>query len=302
MLLRLFCSVVLIVSTSSVHARVTPWIDFELKGGHISFPVTVSGHPTYAVLDSGAQLNAINKAFIGKHKLDYARVGKIDIKGVFGKRKQNRLSNIPVGIFGVTMELDNVAEISLGHNSKGLLLGAPLFVGNIVQIDYPSHKLRLISRELINLRELKNVPMVDQRGSGMPLVQVKLNGRNVWLILDTGNSGGIMIERSLAKGLGLTNPRNEVRINGGATQMGNVEHTRVNEVVFGPFTLENVLVSFNAEGSSINLNNQYSETGSRIKGKRVVGLIGYDVLKHFVLTMDYGRGQMHIGVPAQDNE
>ncbi len=302
MLLRFFYGVVLLVSACSAHARVTPWIDFELKGGHISFPVTVSGHPTYAVLDSGAQLNAINKAFIGKHELDYTRVGKINIKGVFGKKKQNKLSNIPVGIFGVTMELDNVAEISLGHNSKGLLLGAPLFNGNIIQIDYPGHKLRLISRELINLRELKNVTMVEQRGSGMPLVQVKLNGRNVWLILDTGNSGGIMIERSLAEGLGLTNARNEVRINGGATKMANVEHTRVKEVEFGPFTLENVLVSFNAEGSSINLNNQYSETGSRIKGKRVVGLIGYDVLKHFVLTMDYGRGQMHVGLPAQDSE
>ena len=303
MALRALMYLVLLAGSCSAYAGgATPWLDFELKDGHISFPVTISGHPTYAILDSGAHSNGINKAFIGKHDLEYPRIGKVNVKGVFGKERRDKLADIPVGIFGTTMEFDNVVELNLGHNSKGLLLGSPLFQGNIMQINYPEQKLRLINRDLLKLSELENIRMTEQGGSGMPLVQVKLNGRTAWLILDTGNAGGIMIERGLADGLGLTNDSNAVNLSGGATTMSSVESTRIEEVEFGPFTLENVLVSFNAEGSSINLKSQYEETGSHIKGKKVRGLIGYDVLKHFVLTMDYGRGQMHVGLPAEDSE
>ena len=47
------------------------------------------------------------------------------------------------------------------------------------------------------------------------------------------------------------------------------------------------------------LESQYERTGSRIGGKRVVGLIGYDLLKDFVVTLDYRYGKLHIALPQK---
>ncbi|MCU7556024.1 pepsin/retropepsin-like aspartic protease family protein [Alteromonas sp. ASW11-19] len=288
---------VYLLTSLPVMAGATKWLDFTLSGGHVVLPAEVSGIPTSAILDSGAQINAINAAFIGKHELDYNRVGKIRIDGAFGEKRADKLAGVPIKLFETETSFDQVVELSLGHHSKGLLLGSPLFYGNIMQIDYPAQRLRIVNREAMDLGEFQNIDIVDQRGSGMPLVKVTINGRSVWLILDTGNSGGVLIERTLAESLDLISDQNAVEGAMGATRTSYLESTRVKEVVFGPYTLENVLVSFNTEGNRLNIRNQFSKTGSRIKGKRVSGLIGYDILKHFILTMDYGRGQMHVGLP-----
>ncbi|WP_018983060.1 aspartyl protease family protein [Salinimonas chungwhensis] len=289
-----------LVVSLPAQAGATKWLDFKLSGGHIVLPAEVSGIPTSAILDSGSQFNAINTAFMGKHDLDYNRVGKTRINGAFGEKTTDRLSGIPIKLFDSETSFDQVIGLSLGHHTTGLLLGAPLFYGNIMQIDYPAKRLRIITRDAMTLSEFENINIVDQRGSGMPLVNVNINGKSVWLILDTGNSGGILIERSLAEELALITNNNAVTGAMGATRSAYIESTRVDNVTFGPYTLENVLISFNAEGNSINLKSQYSRTGTRIKGKRVAGLIGYDILKHFILTMDYGRGQMHVGLEQSD--
>jgi len=70
-------------------------------------------------------------------------------------------------------------------------------------------------------------------------------------------------------------------------------------VKFGPYEIGDVKVSFLAEGQKTNLESQYERTGSRIGGKRVVGLIGYDLLKDFVVTLDYRYGKLHIALPQK---
>lgn len=288
---------VYLAASLPVMAGATKWLDFELSGGHIILPAEVSGIPTSAILDSGAQINAINSAFISKHELKYDRGNKIRIDGAFGEKRADRLLNVPIKLFDTQTSFDEVVELSMGHHSKGLLLGSPMFYGNIMQIDYPAQRLRIVTREAMDLGQFQNIDIVDQRGSGMPLVKVTINDRSVWLILDTGNSGGILIERGFAEALEITSEENQVEGAMGVTRTASIESTRVEKVVFGPYTLENVLVSFNTEDSRLNIRNQFSKTGSRISGKRVSGLIGYDILKHFILTMDYGRGQMHVGLP-----
>ncbi|QPG06451.1 hypothetical protein IT774_04505 [Salinimonas marina] len=102
MLSRLLCCVLLILSAWSAQATVTPWLEFKLQDGHISLPVTVSGHPTYAILDSGAQMNAINKKFIDKHELNYTGVGTTYINGPFGKKG---IKNYPISRWECLVQL-----------------------------------------------------------------------------------------------------------------------------------------------------------------------------------------------------
>jgi hypothetical protein len=279
------------------NAAVSAWVDFELIEGHVKIPVEIAGNTGYAILDSGAQLNGINSSFIFKHKLDLKKGKKINVKGVYGTQKRQTYSSVDVDILGQQLPFSSLTEISLGHFENALLLGAPFFAGFILQIDYPNERLRFLSRDALDMDEVKNLNMVKQGGSGMPIVKVRLNNeKSLWLILDTGNSGGLMLERSAAsRWLGKYDTGTSLSF--GANSMGYSESFRIPEMQFGPFVLENVLVSVPAQGQPSNLGSRFQRRGTRIKGNKVEGLLGFDILKHFVLTVDYAGGRAHVAPP-----
>ena len=112
---------------SFANAAVSQWTDFTLDNGHVFFPVNIEGIPTRVMLDSGAQINSINKAFIGKHQLELNRGSKVNVKGVYDVETRNAYNNVAVEIFGLPIELDGLVEGNLGHHSNGMLLGAGFF-------------------------------------------------------------------------------------------------------------------------------------------------------------------------------
>jgi hypothetical protein len=289
----------LVVSCFSVSAQ--QWTPFTLHNGHVKMPVKVADIETYALLDSGAQINAINKAFVSKHDLKFAQGDRINLQGVFGTEIVAQLNNVPVELFGTEFDLDNLAPVSLGHHSTGLILGAGFFSSFVVQIDYPNSRIRFIPRKAANVKKFENIKMTSQKGTGEPLVKISINKEKpFWVLLDTGNSGGLFIDRFFAESLGLTEQVVESSVTAGANRLGVTESTRVEELQFGPYTLENVLVSMPAYGQGANVSGRPDlPTGSRIKAKRQRGILGYDVLQHFVLTLDYKSGHGHIGLPEE---
>ena len=57
----------LLLSSYQALGAVTQWADFTLDNGHVFLPVTIDGIESRVMLDSGAQINSINRAFIRKH-------------------------------------------------------------------------------------------------------------------------------------------------------------------------------------------------------------------------------------------
>lgn len=290
---------ILIITSRNAYAGVTPWLDFELDNGHIKIPVTVSGIEAKAILDSGSQVNAINQSFINKNKLKYSSGQKIIIKGIYGKEKKPTYNNVPTELFGTQFDLDSLVPIRLGKANNALLIGAGFFNKFIVQIDYPNKKMRLLTRDAVDLKKLKNIEMKSHRETGMPIVKVNLNNqKNVWLLLDTGNSGGLFLKRSIATGNGwLEEFSVEDSISIGANTFGVNQTFQLPSLQFGPFELENILTSVPAEGQKTQSFASSSGSFSRIKGKNIKGLLGYDILKHFLITLDYKAGRMHVGIP-----
>lgn len=178
-----------------------------------------------------------------------------------------------------------------------MLLGAGFFNNFIVQLDYPHRKIRLVTRDSLDMGEVANVLADSQQGSGMPIAQVEINGVALWLLVDTGNSGTILIDRRAASKVGLLDKVEGTSMSFGANSSGVNEFAMSDVVKFGPYEIGDVKVSFPAEGQKTNLESQYERTGSRIGGKRVVGIIGYDLLKDFVVTLDYRYGKLHIALP-----
>lgn len=279
-------------------AQATSWIPFDQSSGHVRIKVKVADIETYAIIDSGSQMNAINVNFLSHHGLDYKSHQWIRVKGVNGVDERPIYKDIPADIVGLEMDMELVG-LQLGDPEVGILLGAPLLNQFIFQFDYPNSQMRFAMPGTFDLEKIGNIEMRAQQGSGQPLVKVNLNGETErWVLLDTGNSSGIFMPRNIADSLGwLEKYPTEISAIRGVTAISEVERLRIPTLTFGPFTLENVGVMVPGEGQAFDFSSQYSSINSRIRGVQVSGILGYDVMKHFILTIDYKNGRGHIYVP-----
>lgn len=277
------------------------WQTFKLINGFIVIDVEIDGRPAKAVLDSGASMNLINTDFIKDHGEDFIQSGRVRMQGVFGEETVDVYTKIPLKLFGTDIELNDAAVGNLGD--ADLLIGGGLFNNIIVQIDYPKSRMRLLSKKAVNLKEVANVPMERARGSAFPAVQVEANGKKVWLVLDTGNTGGILVKRSFAVENGWLHDETEKSQGDlrGITGGGDTETFQLDALKVGPYTLDNVMV--HVPGADQNTNLKFDElnehqTRSRIKkGVSSKGLLGYEILKHFIVTIDYESFRVNFYAP-----
>lgn len=271
------------------------WLPFILQNNHITFEIEFNGHPARAILDSGAAMNAVSEYYVDKYPDGISHSGKATVKGVNNSQKRAIYNNVPIKLFGTDLVLDKVVGINLP--GAAILLGAPFFHQFIVQIDYPNSRIQLFPKNAIDMDKFTNVNVKRQRGTLLPAIEVEVNGEKIWLTLDTGNSGGLFVKRSyvvdnnwlsdtVSKGLAL-----------GVNGIAAIDSFTIDSLKIGPYILEQVPVSIPAEGQSSNIGRSQA-TMKRIKrGKATKGILGYDVLKHFIVTIDYFDYKVHIVAP-----
>lgn len=276
------------------------WLPFTLKNNHIVIAMQVNGQSVGAILDSGAEINMIDAGFIKKHGKGINKVGSAKVIGINGARTKNLYSQIPINLFNKEFMLNKVVEGNLFGSS--LLLGAPFFNNIVVQIDYPHNKLQLLPRRAVNMRKVANVPSKRQRSSALPAVKVKINDKSFWVALDTGNNGSLFLKRSFALENHLVEDKNKQKngISMGLHDFVQTENFVVNNFKIGPYELENVQISIPIDGkrSRVGERQREAELGSRMqKGIQTKGILGYDILKNFIVTIDYSAYKVHIVAP-----
>ncbi len=280
---------------SQAEAFVSDWIPFEQIRGHIAIPVTLNGKRTTAILDSGSSGNGIAKSFLIQNEGAYGLGRAINMRGVYGIQRVRLVEGIDVGIFGARMTMGELMPMSLGQH--GFLVGLPFFENYIVQIDYPNNRLRIASRDSMNLKKVANVKMKISKASSHPLVKVNLNDEyKTWLTLDTGNSGGIVLKRFDAERFDwLERFGHQSTLGKGVTGSVNEMDTfNLPSLELGPFELENIVVTVPDEGVETNIGRDRSTVWAReLSNAKSSGLLGYDVLRHFVVTMDFKRKLLH---------
>jgi len=288
--------VCLVMFSQPVYAK---WQSFTLKNGHIVIDVEVAGHPAKAMLDSGSTVNMIRSDFVEKYGQGFTKSRKVEVRGVFGKQKLQVYNGIPLKLFGSDITLNDAAA-GPNHGAE-LLLGDSFFRNVIVQIDYPNSRLRRLGKENFELKKYANVPMKRARGSQFPAIQVEYNGVETWLIFDTGNSGGIFVKRSSATKSGWLNEQTKTRelMGSGIFESNRALNFHIDGIKIGPYELDNVSVIVPSQDNTNDFGKYYGEsTGTRIKrGVKAKGLIGYDVLKHFVVTIDYMDFKLNLYAP-----
>ncbi|KGK01648.1 aspartyl protease family protein [Thalassotalea sp. ND16A] len=285
----------LIITLYSQHA-LAEWVPFELVNNHITINIKVAGQPVKAILDSGANINLINQQFVDQFGEDFTRTGKVTTTGVNGKRDLPLYSRIPIEMFNASFTIDKVASGYLGDIT--FLFGSSFFKNFIVQIDYPKSMIQLLPKKAIDLRKFANVDMRKERGSDLPAIQVLANGKKIWLTFDTGNNSGIFLKRSVAISNNFIGDKKvEQTAVQGINKKSSTESFFIDTLKIGPYELENIPVTIPAEGVAVNIGRTKNSTptGSSIKqGVKTKGIIGYDVLRHFLVTIDYTNYRAHI--------
>jgi predicted aspartyl protease len=300
--MKRLAALMLLLTPAPLFAAATAWTPFDIEDGHIYVDVTLNGQPARALVDSGASGNAISMAFINEHGIDYTRGREIIVTGINGQRTTNYVENMNIGMFGLELEIDHL----MPYDDAGFdfIIGLPVFNMFVIQIDYPGQQIRLITHDSVDMKKFENVRMERATNSIQPAVRVDLNGEDKpWLIFDTGSTGGILLQRMRAEELGWLEryATEESSIVGFTGDAAGTEQFRLPTMTIGPFTLENVLVTVPAEGGTLNMDQWRpgeSTTGSRIKSsKTAMGILGYDILKHFIVTVDFKRSMLNLDVP-----
>ncbi|WP_233009563.1 retroviral-like aspartic protease family protein [Rheinheimera faecalis] len=301
MLYQLFFLFAILASSCSVFASPMDkdgWLPFELQGGIVTIDVEFEGKTRKAIIDSGAEINSISAGYVELKKNELQFGEKIRLKGVFGEETTALVNAIPVKIFGHEVELNDLAPAQLGNAI--LLLGLPFLQNFIVQFDYPNQKMRLLPHSVVDMKKIANVEVKKSRNRNLPAIKVELaGGKSLWLTLDTGNSGGLVVSRMLAEEQDWLRDQLVLKHSvSGAVKSGQVETFTISYLKVGPYELENVLVTIPVDGEAMNIRDSHRSSVNQLsKGTSTNGLLGYDILKHFVLTLDTKNWRAHLAAP-----
>ena len=134
----------------------------------------------------------------------------------------------------------------------------------------------------------------------LPLVKARLNDEySPWLIFDTGSTGGLFLKRGDAVRFGWLDElaTHEGRASG-IGRTATTERFYLPTVTIGPFTLENVVASVPAAGEQTTVGRASSaDLSTRLQKASADGILGYEILKHFVVTIDFSRNLLNLEPP-----
>jgi hypothetical protein len=284
-------------------ARGQEWIPLTIRDGVPTFPVVLEGREATALLDSGSTGNSIDAAYVAANDIPLSG-RRYHVTGAFSQDVLVRsVAWLDVRMFGLGVRLRDTP--ALEHPNTPLIIGATAIDGLVVQFDYPSSRMRILPPKAVDMGKNANLPLRAANGGWRPAIEVEFpGGEKHWLMLDTGSSGQTVITRAVARRLGLLNAA-DAREASSTDVLGSVAQLRVvtlPSLRIGPYELGNVPVAIPAEGDDLLVRQGRNAplTGTHvIRGARVSGVVGYDVLRHFVITLDLAGMKAHIAAPAK---
>lgn len=115
------------------------------RGTRILLPVQVNGHPVEAVLDSGAGIVTLDKAYAAK--IGVVPTGTISMNGMGGASQGPIAAGVTIGVGALQLKNVTVAIVDLSSVAAGLgrplsvILGRDAFTASVVDIDFPGHRI-----------------------------------------------------------------------------------------------------------------------------------------------------------------
>ncbi len=263
-------------------ANIMTKLAFKADSGFIAIVVDINGIKANAMIDTGAEYHVFNTAFLQKHQLGSLSKKTINVKGVLGIGAAPFVTGLNLTLLGQTDR--NIKAIALDALSVDVIIGVGFFFNRLIQIDYPQQTLRLLNPHKTPLKQVANLRLQAKGRLFLIDAYIQQNTR-LSLVLDTGNNAGIVVSHALAA---QANWISQYQIRTGQLK-GVMQETKtfvlqIPNAQIGPFNLTNAIVHVPMQDDASNLN----------QGVHADGLIGYEMLKNFVITLDYSNKLGHI--------
>jgi hypothetical protein len=252
-------------------------IPFELfRNQRIFFTGTINGVATPMMLDSGAGVTAVDRAFAAKIGLKGSRTAKV--MGDDGSVPGQIATNVTLEVGGLRLERLSVVVLDEASAARGVggalpvTLGRDAFRAGIVSIDFPHRQILFSDRGSFRpSADAARIPLGERGWSAT--VTIGVGGKPVQADLDLGNGGTIILSKRVWEALPeLAHLRHAAGQVGGIGGITSVRSVTLPDVSLGDIHFTRVpakLVEDRKAGPDIGAN------------------VGIQLLEPFVVTFDW---------------
>jgi hypothetical protein len=268
-------------------------IPFRFIGNHLYVPVTTGGLERLWILDTGASMSVLDRAFARELGLETEG----DLKGVGGGGTVDLTFAVLPGfeVKGISFDEQSVAVLDMNELIRRLgveiagILGFDFLSRFVTRVDYANEVLSFYDPEHF-----------EYAGGGTPLdAHVKdsvfetaatLDGEHTGTWLFDIGAGGMSLDAAYAQLEGYADRPGVLRLAHGAANEYQIKVVRVGSVEFAGFTIDSPLVNFRYGGD-------YS-----VRGTDRIGTLGNNVFRNFVVYVDYAGELVIIEKGAKFNQ
>lgn len=276
-------------------------VPFDLYWDGILIQARINNsEPIWLALDTGANLNIINKRVFDRLALNAK--GAVNLTGGGGTAKGEFAENATISLPGVSAYKQPIASAPLdamsleGHEVEGLI-GTPFLMNFVVEIDYEHKMLTFHDPKVYNLASAPEAIVMEDR-NGWPYVEAELsiNGHDKLtenFMLDTGSNRIFHINRPFAEAHKIlaTPPKSQTAEGVGEGIGGQVKfiEARIHSIRIGKYTVSRPVVSI-------------SQDTEGFGASAAAGVVGGEMLRRFTLILDYSTSRMLLRPNAHFNE
>ena len=277
----------------SVIAERSPAIPFELyRGNRIVLNARINGTETPMMLDSGAGVTTLDKAFAAKIGLTGGQ--KITAQGVGGQQEAELFQNVTIEVGNLKFAGATVVAIDLTQVSKAIgrpmpvVLGRELFIHSVIGMDFDRGEMTLSSPQNFTPPPDAHEVKLTREGT-LHYLPISIAGLPpVLAAFDLGNGGAISLSQEYqAKQPVITALPYAISLTGGVGGLHESRRVTLPKVRIGGFSFGGVPADLS------------SQPGGPYAGKANVGI---QMFRPFKLTLDLGHDRMFLersGKPAE---
>jgi len=265
-------------------------VSFQLVRNLILVKGSVNGREGHFILDTGASDVILNRRFFK---------GKPTTKkfyGIHGNEIENEIIYIKFNLGGFEKNIGaNVIDFTALEKVTGLelfgVIGNSLFKNCELILDYTFQELtiyqlnkegnRLTSR---NIHQNPQASLSIFAGSGVPILVVNANGKQLKMILDTGASVNVMDDKQINRQYPSLLQVREDSLAGFGEGIVQVKTSKLNEMKVGNLScppMKTLLVPLNQ------LNQNHWGVG-------VDGVLGYEFLRNFRVAINFRKREIYL--------
>ncbi len=268
-------------------AAATGWIDFDFfSGTRIYFPAKVNGHDVTVLLDSGASISSIDKAFAASIGLQSK--GGFNGSGAGGEETFGFIGGVNAEVGNLTLRDLNVGAFDLAAVARDIGHPTPFVLGdelfNEVAIDIDFVRRRLAFRDPARVTKpagAVEVPLIRTKDRTVP---VSVEGAApVPFEFDLGQGSALAVFPAYYQAHQLLDGRRFSQTVGGGVGGYHPETVAtLHRVTFAGVDFHEVPTHFTSDVASANNSNL------------VLGSIGVSILSRFALLIDYSHDRLFV--------